>query len=186
MSRPRVLLDVDGPLTLGFVEAACAALRDLGVDAQPERCTEWDIMRAFGVDAATEKAAYAALHRPGIAAAFEPRVGALEFVDFLRGWADVVAVTAPLGSPTWAHERDVWLRSQLGFAAKEIVHTSAKHLIAGDALVDDKCSNLRDWCAAWPRGLGVLWEEPYNASDLWPTRASTYADLRFRLEERLR
>ncbi len=184
MSRPRVLLDVDGPLTAGFFDAACLVLREMGfAHARPEAISEWDIMRSFGVPPEVERAAYEELRRPGLAASFAPREGARELVAEISEWADVYAVTSPLpGSPTWASERAAWL-GELGLPEKRVVHAHAKYLVSGDALVDDRDSHLEAWSAEHPRGLAVLWREPHNARSSWAGPSATgYAELRVWLD----
>lgn len=165
--RPLILLDVDGPLTVGFMEAACAHLRDLGVtDATASRISDWDLAKAFGASAEIEAEMYARLRREGVAASFAPRPGARDFVERLRKWSRVVAVTAPLkGSRTWVYERSAWLREHLDFAAYDVVNADDKSLVCGDALVEDRVSNLVSWCDAWPFKLGVVWDEAYNRPD---------------------
>lgn len=161
--RPVILLDVDGPLTLGFARAACSTLRDLGVDAEVCRIREWDVARSFGASPEIAAEMTARMRRAGVAESFDPRPGALEFVEGLRGWARVVAVTAPLpGSRTWVGERMSWLTRRLGFAARDVVHADDKSLVRGDALVEDRPENLGEWLDAWPGGRGALWDATYN------------------------
>lgn len=180
MRRKRVLLDVDGPLTAGFLELACRLLRERGYqDAEPGRVTGWEVFRALGVDGGAEEAVRARLRGFGVARGFAPREGAIELVRGLRAWADVYAVTAPLdGAPTWPFDRERWLVEELGFAPSEVVHARDKRLVAGDVLVDDKPEHLVGWSAEHPEGLAVLWEAPYNDAHPWPgPRVSGYVDL---------
>lgn len=181
--RPRILLDVDGPLTDGFFEVACEYLRAEGVDAWPRRITNWDLFRSFDVDPALERHVRARLRAPGVAATFTPRPGAIGFVEALREWADVYAVTAPLdGSPTWGNEREVWLAERLGFDLRHVVSARDKAVVVGEALVDDKHTTIKTWQAAHPSGLAVLWREEHNADDRWHAVASEYTGLTAWLE----
>lgn len=176
--RARVLLDVDGPLTDGFFEIACEYLRAEGIAAYPRLITNWDLFRSFDVPADVERCVRTRLRGPGIAAAFTPRPGALEFVEGLREWADVYAVTAPLdGSPTWGNEREVWLAERLGFDLRHVVSARDKTVVVGEALVDDKHATIETWQTAHPRGLAILWREAHNESDRWHSVASDYAGL---------
>lgn len=176
--RPRILLDVDGPLTDGFFAVACEYLRAEGFDAWPRLITDWDVFKSFDVPADVEKRVRALLRAPGVAAAFAPRPGADEFVNALREWTDVYAVTAPLdGSATWGHEREVWLAEHLGFDLRHVSSTRDKTIIAGSALVDDKAGTIRAWQDEHPRGLAVLWREAHNETDRWHAVASDYAGL---------
>lgn len=158
--RPRVLLDVDGPLTNGFTAAACRELRLLQYHHAREEdvVDHWDIFSQFAVRESDVDRVRERLRRPGVALAFEPREGAREFVDDLRRWAQVVAVTAPLdGSPTWAHERELWLAERLGFDPSEVIQARSKSPVRGGAFVDDKCANVQQWAEENPSGLAVLW-----------------------------
>ncbi len=172
--RPRILLDVDGPLTLGFFEAACDVLRDLGVDARPEKIDRWDIGRAFGVTPDTGREMYDRLRAPGVASSFAPRPGAREFVADLQAWADVYAVTAPLGGPHWAHDREIWLEEHVGIRPDRVVSTRDKTVVVGDALVDDKIDTLIGWKDEHPLGHAIFWREPHN-------QASTYLEVTMQL-----
>ena len=80
----------------------------------------------------------------------------------LRSWANrVVCVTSPHVSGSWVVDRYRWL-FQRGFHRRDIVLASDKSLVAGDALIDDKVDNLREWVKAWPYGEAVTIEHPYN------------------------
>lgn len=177
--RKRILLDVDGPLTPGFFGECCRVLRELGVArAVPEKIDRWDILEAFGVPEDVGREAYARLRRPGVALAFEPHPGARELVEELQSFADVYAVTAPLGGPHWADDREAWLRDRLGIPADRVVSARDKRVVVGDALVDDKLSTLVSWQAEHPGGLAVLWRESHNAAEAWAgPDATTYEGL---------
>ncbi len=181
MKRPRILLDVDGPLTRGFFVTACALLREHGYgEAQPHTLDQWDIFRSFNASDEVEASVRAWLREPGVASDFMPNVGAQAFVAELQEWADVYAVTAPLdGSPTWGHDRETWLAEHFNIPAERVVLCRDKSVVVGDALVDDRLSYLTAWAAAHPRGLAVLWRESHNASSKWngPSVAG-YHDLR--------
>jgi 5'(3')-deoxyribonucleotidase len=176
----RLLLDVDGPLTASFAEFTCRELRLRGVErAQPGDITDWDIFACFGVKGTeVEKRVYAAMGAPGYCEEFEPRAGALAFCRWARERLAVYAVTAALGSsPTWAHDRERWLKDQLEFDGKRVIFAADKSPVAGDMFVDDKPSNLVDWQAANPGKLAVLWRATYNRDFAWPHVANNYLDL---------
>lgn len=85
--------------------------------------------------------------------------------------AEVVYVTSPTASnPTWHFERTNWLRSHFGAEKRQIVATSAKHLIRGDLFVDDKVANVDSWDAANSDGMAVLFDRPYNKRESWKGR----------------
>ncbi len=186
--RPRILLDVDGPLTRGYVVAVCDLLSTRGICKIPADATDWDVCKSFGVDDATRRWVHEEMKNFGVAEKFNPRHGAREFVDGLREWADVYACTAPLaGALTWAGERERWLKLYLDIPPKMIVQAEDKHLVAGDALVDDKPSNIVAWHEEWPARLAVMWSDTYNLTSPWRgKRAGDYATLKEILEEGLR
>ncbi|MEO9196765.1 MAG: hypothetical protein ABI445_24165 [Polyangia bacterium] len=179
MRAPVILLDVDGPLTASFFDTTCRFLRDEGVEAKPEHIDRWDIFAAFATPPHVEERVRERLCLPGIAKMFTPRPGAGPLVRALRDFGEVYAVTSPFdGSPTWAHDREAWLRDRLGFAADHVISARDKTLIAGDILVDDKTTTLVRWTAANPKGLAILWSETHNRADKWPGfAASNYVEL---------
>lgn len=158
MTRPVVLLDVDGVLA-DFLGASLAFLRTVGVDFIPEDIWTFDIAHALNLDDAERAKLDREWSRPGFCAALAPCPGAREGVELLRSVGEVYAVTAPMWScPTWEHERRAWLIEQMGFPAKHVVSAHAKHLIAGAVLVDDRPSHLE----SWKHGTPVCWAQPYN------------------------
>jgi hypothetical protein len=176
----RLLLDVDGPLTAGFTARACLELRRCGVEAWPDDVTDWDIFACFGVKGTdVEKTCYARMSAPGYCYDFAPNAGAVAFCEWARQRNhDVYAVTAPLGSsPTWAYDRERWLKDDLRFAGNRVVHAADKAVVGGDMFVDDKPSNVADWAKAHPGRLAVLWRATYNRGFEWPHVAENYHDL---------
>jgi 5'(3')-deoxyribonucleotidase len=180
LRRPRIGLDVDGPLTDGFWDAACRVLRDLGIaHARTEKIDRWDIMQAFGVPPEIAAEAYGRLREAGLALNFKPNAGAIEFVRELQEWADVYAVTSPLGGAHWAHEREVWLRDVMGIPFDRTISVRDKTVIALDALVDDKLATIEAWSKAYPAGVAVLWRAMHNAKEPWAGPAAwNYDELR--------
>lgn len=187
LTRPRILLDVDGVLTHGFVETVCRMLREYeGFDnrdmAFPEHVDQWDIMRALKVPALLEEKVYDRMKEPGVAMTFEPIPGSQEFVAELNQWAEVYAVTSPMGGPHWAHDREDWLFKHYEMPRRRVASIRAKHIIYGHALVDDKLSHLVEFTEEWPRSMGILFRIPPNRHDKWPIEASNYTELRALLE----
>lgn len=176
--RPRILLDVDGPLTLGYVEQVLALLRASGIkNATLENVRTWDVLASFDVPPEVEAAVGVIMRGRDVAGEFPLREGALEFVAGLRTWARVVAVTAPLaGSPTWQSERDEWLRDRLGFDKRDVVQCDDKTLVVGDAILDDKPANVAAWLAANPGKLALLWGESYNRGEYLYPRVDSFAE----------
>lgn len=168
MTRPVVLLDVDGVLA-NFIEASLRVLRAVGVSAEHDDVTSWHLEDSLGLTNKQRGWLMEAWSEPGFCSMIPPYAGAREGVDALREVADVYAVTAPMwSSPTWQGERTEWLVKHFAFDRKDVVSTHAKYLVAGDVLVDDKPETVAKW-RQWGRitgrghtGLGVLWDRPYN------------------------
>lgn len=176
-TRPRILLDVDGVLTHGFVELVCKHLAEFGFNVTFDQVDQWDIMKAFQVPPDVEQEVYQRMKLPGVANSFTPIDGSIDFVKSLREWADVYIVTSPMGGPNWAHDREEWLYKHYGIPAKKVASVREKLIVRGDVFVDDKLSHLVEWSKEHPEGKAVLFRIPPNRHDAWPHEASTYADL---------
>ena len=162
MSRPVVLVDVDDVLADFYAAALRVAGEILGRDVSTESRTTWDIIDALGFTTAQRAAFKQAVGRSAFCASLSPCPGAQVGVAHLREIADVYAVTAPFHSLYWVSERDWWLAEHFGFTRKQIVHTEAKYLVAGDVFVDDKVEHVQRWVGR-RNGAAVLWAQPYNA-----------------------
>lgn len=160
--KPVILLDADGVI-VDFVGSFLAVANGItGLNVQREEITQWDIFHAFPAkfhdDISKEMA------REGFCLNMQPLPGALEAIGKLAEIGDVVIVTSPWSSKTWAWERTEWLIRHANFRTKEIIHASAKQHVKGDILIDDKYENLVAWKRANPEGAAILWHAPYNAA----------------------
>ena len=177
LARPRVLLDCDGVLC-DFVSGFLGVVRDqLGMIYRPEEITEFSLWRALGLSKEEFDLCSLHIHEPGFCESLKPYKGAWDGVARLYGLASVYVVTSPWNScPTWTYERERWLKFHFNLDHGRVVHTSAKHLVSGDFLVDDKTSTLEDWQAAHPSGVAVQWITPHNRKDGWTGRATNSWD----------
>jgi 5'(3')-deoxyribonucleotidase len=171
MTRIRVLLDCDGVLA-DFVGGYLGLLEDqLGIKATPEQITHFDIGASLGLSKEhSAKMKRAVGSCDGFARCLAVCPGAVFGVRAIEEVADVYIVTSPFGSnPTWAHDREHWLHANFGIKSNRVVHTSAKYLVRGDFLVDDKTDALPKWMDNNPdrRGHAVQWETPHNRLDGW-------------------
>jgi 5'(3')-deoxyribonucleotidase len=167
--KSRVLLDCDGVLS-DFVGGFLSVVNRICSSAfTPEHITEFDICKSLGVTPEQAAEAFRAVSETrGFALGLQPLPGAIEGVRQLREIADVYIVTSPWNSnPTWTHEREAWLKEHFDIPHSHVIHTSAKHLVVGDVLVDDKTSTLVAWEAAHPRGVAIQWLTPHNRRDEW-------------------
>lgn len=164
---PRVLLDCDG--VLADFQTRCLQLINeiTGWSKTLEDMRSWDIFEALGVPDDVEQAVYDRMHEPGWCESLDPYPGAVEGVKRLREIAKVYVITSPMRGKNWHHERDAWLWKHFKINTKSIGHVSAKYIVAGDILVDDKISNLEQWYECHPHGRPILWHGPSNQHQHW-------------------
>jgi 5'-nucleotidase len=179
VTRPVVLLDVDGVMA-DFVTAALRTIQEVrGLVVPPEQITTWHVHESIPGCHRWWPEVEQHMFAPGWCEAIPPFPGAREGLASLRQLADVFFVTSPWKSPTWAYERTRWLRAQMGVedAHERVVSTQAKHLVAGDVFVDDKPENVAAWAADHPSGLALLWDQPTNRTSPVRPRCASWDDL---------
>jgi 5'-nucleotidase len=161
-----LLLDADG-VFVDFVKGFLGAIKEAtGKTFAQDQIREFDIAKALGLTEEEIKATYAQVRR-GFCRNLDPIPGAIEAIQRLNLIADIYVVTSPLSAlDTWAHEREAWIKERLGFSNKRIISTSAKHLVHGDFLVDDRAENCESWNMA-RTGTAVIWESPWNVNYPW-------------------
>lgn len=158
----RVLCDVDGVLA----DTTCVFLASLldatGKHFYGDQVTSWDYKECLGISEAEEALAWECFEQYHIDYV-QPSPGGVEFITDLRDAGhEVIFVTAPSKHvATWTWHRDRWLAEHFG-AEIPVIHTEHKHLISGDVLIDDKSGNIINWAGANPKGLGILWNQPWN------------------------
>ena len=160
----RILLDCDGVLA-DFLTPAMRHLNFFsGHHYEPEDLHDWDVFSVY--PRTCEERFYAACGVPGFCGGLDVIEGSRDFVEGLCYLGEVYVVTSPMPNhPTWAFEREQWLRDHFGLPANRVIHTSAKHVCLGDVLIDDRPENVRRWQEAHPTGVGLLWDAPYNRRD---------------------
>lgn len=186
----RILLDCDGVLA-DFIGGVCDALDDLfgvadplnGEPARmftPEQVTEFDFCKGFALSSDEKRAIMAHISKsPDFWRNLVAFPEAVDGVRRLREVADVYIVTSPWNScRTWLSDREWWLRDRFDIPHSRVIACSAKHLVSGDMLVDDKTSTLVEWdneqSASWVMPdstagttFAVQWETPHNRRDGW-------------------
>ena len=161
MKRPVVLLDTDGVKADFLKHALQVVNRITGKHFTPDSFPSWDIFDTIGKE--HEAACYEEFNKEGFCAGFDVYPGAIEGVQLVQEIADVYVVTSPThSSPFWMWERTQWLKKHFGISHKNVIHCSAKRLVRGDVLVDDKPDHIADWIEVNPEGMGLLWDQPYN------------------------
>ena len=177
-ARPRVLLDCDGVLA-DFVSAMLRVVFEVtGKTFEPEDVTEFNFARALGLsETDADNVNWIIGDRRKFCARLVAYPGAREGVRRLRVVADIHVVTSPWnGNETWTSEREWWLDHYFNIHHRDITHTSAKHLIVGDWLIDDKTETCRRWQESNPSGVAVQWITPHNRKDGWTGRATNSWD----------
>ncbi len=160
-SKPRVGVDVDGVLADLTALILGALNRMHGTSFREEDMTTWRAQDLFpGLD---EAAFWREIMAPGFHRSIPVYPGAQEGLRALQEVADVYIVTSHLPfAPTWVSERDAWLMEHFHIPHAKIVHTEAKYVFLGRALIDDRPSNVARWQAEHPRGVGILWARSCN------------------------
>jgi 5'(3')-deoxyribonucleotidase len=168
MKKPIVLVDVDGVLA-DFVGGYLRLLKEhTGIEADRDQITKFDIGASLGLSAEQSSRMKRAIGgAPRFALTLDVCPGAQDGIRMLEQVAEVHIATSPWNSnPTWTHDREMWLKKHFDIAHADVTHTSAKHLLRGDFLVDDKTETLRKFLNVNGRGA-VQWQTPHNRNDGW-------------------
>lgn len=167
----RVLLDVDGVLA-DFIGPVLDLVRETtGRVHTREQVTAFDFAATLGLSRDESALVKRQLStRAGWWASLPVLDGAVDGVERLRAVADVYIVTSPWNScPTWLHERESWIAKHFGIRHSNVIACSAKHVVSGHMLVDDKTETLREWSRVHGHlgGFAVQWQTPHNRADEW-------------------
>lgn len=177
MPKKRLLVDVDEVLA-DFQTPVLAIVDELfGRKLTPHDFDTWDLFSIFTKEERDQ--IFARISVPGFCLQFQPKEGAVDAIRELRKTHHVTPVTRPFPSPTWVHDRMLWLYDHFDIKEPEIVNTAAKHLIQGDALLDDNPQHVLDWIETHPTGMGMLWHIPNtrNMTQYDYLRVHTWAEV---------
>lgn len=161
----RILLDCDGVLG-DFHGSLLAQLQRVfpHLGPYPEHPPqEWSI--AAWLTPEQHAAAIHILDATPFAAGMRPLAGAIEAYEYMRERAHggVYIVTSPwVDNPSWESDRRMWLKAHFGIDEDHIVSTTAKFLVGGDVLVDDRPKHVAQWSAAHGK-RAVLVGHAHNA-----------------------
>jgi 5'(3')-deoxyribonucleotidase len=162
MSRPRIILDVDGVLA-DFTGHTLALLGEHAPPGGREAFTTWDLLTTLSPEARAMCAH--GWRRPGWCGSMPTLPDAQHAVDRLSLRAEIVYATAPMeGAPHWMLEREKWLIQQFAVDRDNVVFTHDKSHVWGDVFVDDKPENIDRWAKVHRNGMALLWNAPYNQS----------------------
>ncbi len=169
MSKPRVLLDIDGvcaDFLTPFLDRINHHMMETNIWDRPRHVGEmrvWDAYDAFEVPPEIRTIVDAEVVSPGFCTELLPFSGACVGVRDLMDFADVYVVTSPwTSSETWEYERRRWVKKYLGIDKSRVISTSAKHVCAGDYIVDDKKATLIEWQRCHPDGEAIRFLGPAN------------------------
>lgn len=171
-----VLLDCDG-IICDFAQVYINILNyQTGRTHTVEDVTHWDFHQCVATRAEDAAVWRYISANPGTvsgAGSYTANLQALDVFD-AAGYR-VVAVTTPRWHcPLWMPERFKWL-SDRGFSEKDVIFTSSKELVQGDALIDDNYTNVSQWQSKHPLGRGILLSRPWNAAFEWADRIESLA-----------
>lgn len=168
-----VVLDVDNVLTDYHVGARALILSMFGRAIPPTAFTHWNSTLVLD-DPQERRAMMAALGDPGWASSLVPDQAAMLAVEEMRRMGhDVTFATAPHPrSSSWKEERERWLIRHFGAREEDVIHIRKKHLLGGDAFLDDVPEHVERWTRRNPAGIGRVWRRIYNAGHPSPSVAS--------------
>ena len=157
----RILVDCDGVLA----DFTNHLLTSIGSELTQADITGWDFFRFLSKGQA--RSARSRLKQPDFWETQPVLVGAQAAVaEFRESGHHVVCVTSPWPDcKQWGYVRHEWLKRHFDFAPDAIVIASAKHLIEGDALIDDKATTVDAWRAVHGGRYALLFDAPYNQED---------------------
>jgi 5'(3')-deoxyribonucleotidase len=158
-----ILLDCDGVLA----DFLSTVLREANVFTSPLAITDWNLKKCLTVDEYDRVVDL--LTHSNIAATMDVMKGAREAVDeFRRRGFGVVVLTSPwISNQTWEHQRRSWLKKHFEVKSSEVISTSAKHLVDGAVLVDDKVEHVEQWTEHRGRPA-VLFKHTFNNNTKGP------------------
>ncbi len=184
-ARPRVGLDIDGPVAdfiggYGMVLSDVltrmgrtwdpSGIRELVTGDAIHKCAFFeDLAEDVDLSADALRARVdVSLEAKGFCANLSVQPGAIEAVGALAEIADIFPITSPWEtSPHWEYERRWWIDAHFGATIRaNVIQASRKHFGCFDVFVDDKPSHVSTWAQHWPGRHAVLFEMPHNASEV--------------------
>jgi 5'(3')-deoxyribonucleotidase len=135
----------------------------------------WDIFNYPGIVERRNEIWTYMLSTPGLIYGLDKYSYTDELLAKLRERGEVICVTSivvnTVGYGTsnevtipgyYADERIRWLIDKAGFSREDIILAYKKHTVEGNALIDDKPSNVVKWANRWDKKnqVPVLWQPP--------------------------
>jgi len=170
--KPTVLLDCDGVIADFALATLELVHQRTGRRYDPSAVVTWEIFDSILESKDVQDEVYGILKGMGGCTSIPLYPDAQEGVQRLREVADIVIVTSPFtNSPTWMHERELWLKQHFGDAIQHVIHAKRKERIHGDFFIDDKPSHVKEWLDYWvrsgrdPKVTGLVWKTPRLLND---------------------
>jgi|SRR5882672_378803 len=175
MSKPTILLDVDGVIA-NFIARACRTIVLVtGERYAPQDFKSWDLKETLS--AQDMRVLDMAMKTYGWCASILNYGAAAEFVRELKGLGEVIALTAPLESEFWLNERKAWLKD---IGISDVIFCSGKNKprVAADFLIEDNLQTVNQW-AENNDGDALLLDRPWNQGETHPyvTRCDDYRNV---------
>lgn len=174
MSRPNILIDIDGCFA-DFIDSALevmAAVTGRRQTSYGKRYTQEEVDNhrmevAFGLSPAETAAWDKCLRQPGFCSKIKPYPDARRIALELAQIGTLHALTQSFESPTWDQERRLWCELHLDIPSTHVmpVSSACKPLVAGDYLVEDKLSTVLAWEKMNPTGTPLLLRRRYNETE---------------------
>jgi 5'(3')-deoxyribonucleotidase len=175
LTKRPVLVDVDGVLAdfigkvltkinirktrrEGVLDVTCTSYDEIKTDIRKQLKSEWD------------EEMESLVRSPGFCKTLPVFLGSQKFIEDLRSTdRRIVFCTSPYkDSPTWAHDRGVWLKENFGATRDDIIFAHDKRFVNGIVLIDDLPKNIEDWSEYNETGklgqavIPVLFKQPWN------------------------
>ena len=168
MSKPLIILDVDGPLAdfTGHILSAT------GSSLQPDQIVSPDVLSLL-TSSERDKALkllddpnwWGTIPLSGDHAILDSIVGCLDEAG------DLIIASSPWHScPDWEGIRRKWLHHYFGLRARQFNSVPDKGAMAGDFFIDDSEKQIAAWVARNPDGVAYLFDVHGNSGTWrWPT-----------------
>lgn len=169
--KPIIAINCDGVLSNWHALALPILNKLTGKNISTKDIKNWDIYHL--IDDQKIKDLYNdELNNSGMIEHLPVYDGAQKAIEEIRKIAELYIVTSPMNNyHDWIIHRNTWLKKNFDISSKNIVHTSAKHLIQSHIFIDDKPENVKNWYES-NVGIPILWKHECVAENPfeWNTR----------------
>lgn len=80
-------------------------------------------------------------------------------------------------SPSWANDRDWWLKEMFDASSSDIIYTDQRWRLNGDVFIDDSSDKLKKWSIYNPKKKAILFKQPWNRYITGLTVVDSWLDL---------